>query len=129
MTDERSRLIGQRSALLANMRAMAKEVRGDDPTRRVHLIISIDRFLQRLLATTEWGTWLLKGGYANQLRHPGEARFTEDVDLRIDAEIGRAAELIANAARAELDDPFSFELAAPRVPSSARREAASAMSW
>jgi predicted nucleotidyltransferase component of viral defense system len=116
MTEERARLIGQRSALLAKMRAIAKDVRGDDPSRRVHLIVSIDRFLQRLLATTEWGTWVLKGGYANQLRYPHEARFTEDVDLRIDADIERATEMMANAAALELDDPFSFEIAAPPRP-------------
>jgi predicted nucleotidyltransferase component of viral defense system len=113
LTEERARRIGQRSALLVKMRTIAKDVRGDDPTRRVHLIVSIDRFLQRLLATTGWGTWALKGGYANQLRHPDEARFTEDVDLKIDADIGRATEMIANAAALELDDPFSFEMAAP----------------
>jgi hypothetical protein len=94
LTQERARLIGQRSALLAKMRAIAKDVRGDDPTRRVHLIVSIDRFLQRLLATTDWGTWVLKGGYANQLRHPDEARFTEDVDLNIDADIDSATDMV-----------------------------------
>lgn len=26
---------------------------------------------------------LLKGGYANQLRAPAEARFTQDVDLKL----------------------------------------------
>jgi hypothetical protein len=50
MIEERARLLGQRSAVLAKMRTVAKDVRGHDPTRRVHLIVSIDRFLQRLLA-------------------------------------------------------------------------------
>lgn len=113
MTEERAQLIGQRSALLAKMRAIAKDVRGDAPTRRVHLIVSIDRLLQRLLATTEWGTWVLKGGYANQIRHPDGARFTEDVDLNIDADIERATDMVASAAALDLDDPFSFEIAAP----------------
>ena len=106
MTEERVRLIGRRSALLAKVRAIANDVRGDDPTRRVHLVVSIDRFLQRLLATTDWGAWVLKGGYANQLRHPAEARFTEDVDLRIDADIDSATDMITTAARLDLDDPF-----------------------
>jgi predicted nucleotidyltransferase component of viral defense system len=113
LTEERARLIGQRSALLAKMRAIAKDVQGDDPTRRVHLIVSIDRFLQRLLATSGWGTWVLKGGYANHLRHPEEARFTQDVDLRIDADIESATDMVSTAARLDLGDPFSFELAAP----------------
>ena len=116
MTEERARLIGQRTALLAKMRAVANDVRGDAPTRRVHLIVSIDRFLQRLLATTEWGTWVLKGGYANQLRHPDGARFTEDVDLKIDADIESATDMVSTAARLDLGDPFSFELATPPRP-------------
>jgi predicted nucleotidyltransferase component of viral defense system len=97
------------------MRNVAREATGDEPVRRVHLTIAIDRFLVRLLAATPWGRWVLKGGYANQLRHPGEARFTEDVDLRIDAGIDTAAGMIAAAIGHVLADPFTYELpAAPR---------------
>ena len=102
--------------MLAKMRAIAKDGRGVEPVRRVHLIISIDRFLQRLLATTAWGAWVIKGGYASQLRHPDEARFTEDVDLRIDADIARATDMVLEAVLHDLDDRFTFELAAlPRT--------------
>ena len=82
MTDPRVAELGRREALLARMRNVARDDTGDEPVRRVHLTVAMDRFLVRLLATTSWGTWVLKGGYANQLCHPGEARFTEDVDLR-----------------------------------------------
>ncbi len=97
MTDPRVAELGRREALLARMRNVARDVTGDEPVRRVHLTVTMDRFLVRLLATTSWGTWVLKGGYANQLRHPGEARFTEDVDLRIDADIDTANGMIAAA--------------------------------
>ena len=113
MTDPRLTELGRRQALLARMRNVARDAAGDEPVRRVHLTVAIDRFLVRLLATTPWGTWVLKGGYANQLRHPGEARFTEDVDLRIDAGIDTAAGMIAVAIGHVIDDPFTYELAGP----------------
>jgi hypothetical protein len=118
MTDPRLTELGRRQALLARMRDVAREATGDEPVRRVHLTVAIDRFLGRLLATTRWGTWVVKGGYANQLRHPGEARFTEDVDLRIDAGIDAALGMVAAAIAHGLDDPFTYELAAPprRLP-------------
>ncbi len=116
MTDERARLIGRRTSLLALMRTVATDVGGPNPARRVHVIVAIDRYLHRLLKTTRWGTWIIKGGYANQVRHSREARTTEDVDLAIDADIETATEMLATAARVDLADLFAFELAgAPRV--------------
>ncbi len=47
---------------------------------RIHLVVAIDRFLARLLAAVSPGSWVVKGGYANQLRRPDQARFTEDLD-------------------------------------------------
>ena len=118
MTDPRVTELGRRQALLARMRNVAREVTRDEPVRRVHLTVAIDRFLVRLLATTAWGAWVLKGGYANQLRHPGEARFTEGVDLRIDAAIDAASGMVAAAIAQVRDDHFTFELPAPprRLP-------------
>ena len=113
MTDPRVTELGRRQALLARMRNVARDVTGDEPVRRVHLTVAMDRFLVRLLATTSWGAWVLKGGYANQLRHPGEARVTEDVDLRIDAAIDSATGMVAAAIGHVLDDSFTYELPAP----------------
>jgi len=113
--DERSRLLAQRASLLARMRNAAWDG-GTDPVRRVHLTLAIDRFLARLLATADPDSWVLKGGYANQLRAPNEARFTEDVDLRIDAPLGRAAGIIAAATAADIDDLLGYEIVGdPRV--------------
>ncbi len=106
----------ERARMLARMKNVAKSVRGDDPVRRLHLIVSMDRFLQRMLATTRWGDWILKGGYANQLRAPDEARFTEDVDLKLDSDISRAKAVIVAAAQYDLDDHFVFEVAGDPRP-------------
>ena len=116
MTDERALLLGRRASVLARMRAVANGVGGAQPVRRVHVVVAIDRFLQRLLHTTSWGTWIIKGGYANQVRNPGTARTTEDVDLAIGADIETATDMLAVAMRIDLADLFAFELAgAPRV--------------
>jgi hypothetical protein len=98
------------------MRHAATSDTRTEPTRRVHLTVAADRLLLRLLATTTWGVWALKGGYANQLRRPQQARFTDDVDLRINAEIEHAPGMMSVAISHPLDDPFTFELAAPPQP-------------
>ena len=78
--------------------------------RRIHLVVAIDRLLVRLLQAAP-GHWVVKGGYANQLRRPGDARFTEDLDLRIDAAIEIAPELLASGFAVDLSDDFSYEVA------------------
>jgi hypothetical protein len=102
--------------MLARMRAVASGVGGTEPARRVHVVVAVDRLLQRLLRTTTWGTWIIKGGYANQVRHPGAARTTDDVDLAIGAAIETATDMLVIAMRLDLADLFTFEFAgAPRV--------------
>ncbi len=54
--------------------------------------------------------------HANQLRRPDDARFTEDIDLRIAATIDAAPMLMADAFEADLDDLFSYEPPAPPTP-------------
>jgi predicted nucleotidyltransferase component of viral defense system len=83
--------------------------------RRIHLAVAIDRLLVRLV-TAAPGRWVVKGGYANQLRRPDDARFTEDLDLKIDAAIEAAPELLASGFAVDLDDDFDFELAASPLP-------------
>ena len=86
------------------------------PPRRVHLVVSIDRLLARLLDATPAGSWVVKGGYANQLRRPAQARFTEDLDLVIGAEVDRAPTLLAAAFACDLGDGFAFESTAVGRP-------------
>ncbi len=53
MTDERADAVARRMALMARMKNIAKEAWGNDPIRRVHLVVAIDRFLVRLPETTD----------------------------------------------------------------------------
>ena len=83
--------------------------------RRIHLVVAIDRFLVRLLEAAPGG-WVVQGGYAKQLRRPDDARFTEDLDLKIDAAIQTAPELLASGFAVDLADDFSYEVAAIPAP-------------
>ena len=112
MSGDRSTPLGRRASLLARMRNAASTAPGSEPAQRVQLSLAMDRYLARLLATTDWGSWVLKGGYANQLRAPAEARFTQDIDLKLDAPLEKAHEILARAAATDLGDDFSYEFAA-----------------
>jgi hypothetical protein len=83
--------------------------------RRIHLVVAIDRLLVRLLQAAP-GQWVVKGGYANQLRRPDDARFTEDLDLKIDAAIETAPDLLASGFAVDLGDDFSYEVATSPGP-------------
>lgn len=83
--------------------------------RRIHLVVAIDRLLVRLLQAGP-GQWVVKGGYANQLRRPDDARFTEDLDLKINAAIETAPELLASGFAVDLGDDFSYEVASSPAP-------------
>ena len=79
MTDQRGTTpAGRRASLLARMAAEAGAA--GVVARRIHLVVAIDRLLVRLVEAAP-GAWVVKGGYANQLRRPDAARFTEDLDL------------------------------------------------
>lgn len=99
---------GRRTSLLVRMTNAARDS-GVVP-RRIHLVVAIDRLLARLLQSGQ-GQWVVKGGYANQLRRPDDARFTEDLDLRIDAAIEQAPELLASGFAIDLSDDFTYEVA------------------
>ncbi len=99
-----------RPRLLARMKREATAA-GFGDVRRVHLIVAIDRLLVRLSHTAPPGSWVVKGGFANQLRRPTEARFTEDIDLRFAAAIDTAPDLLAQAFADPINDLFSFEIA------------------
>lgn len=96
--------------LLGRMNREAKTAKV--PARRIHLVVAIDRLLARLLVTAPPASWVVKGGFANQLRRPADARFTEDIDLRIASTIDAAPTLIADAFGEDLKDLFSYELTA-----------------
>lgn len=104
---------GRRASLIVRMSNAARDT-GVVP-RRIHLVVAIDRLLVRLLQAAP-GQWVVKGGYANQLRRPDDARFTEDLDLKIDAAIETAPELLASGFAVDLGDDFSYEVATAPAP-------------
>jgi hypothetical protein len=104
---------GRRASLIVRMSNAAREA--GVVARRIHLVVAIDRLLVRLLQAAP-GQWVVKGGYANQLRRPDDARFTEDLDLRMDAAIETAPELLASGFAVDLGDDFSYEVASSPAP-------------
>jgi hypothetical protein len=112
--DRGSTPAGRRASLLARMNGEAH--RAGVQARQIHLVVAIDRFLARLLDALPRGSWVVKGGYANQLRRPDGARFTEDLDLKIEAAIEEAPGLLAAGFAVDLGDDFGYEAAAAAAP-------------
>lgn len=69
--------------------------------------VAFDRLLARLLAVAE-GQWLLKGGFALELRLPGHARATKDIDLDWQADKGQLMDKLIDAAEHDAGDHFAF---------------------
>ncbi len=105
---------GYRAQLLQRLRdrAAAERVTVDRLQRRV----AFERFLARL-AIGGADSWLLKGGFALELRYGWRHRPTKDVDLRANMPLGDAlGQLrmsVATGHEALAADHFSFELGAP----------------
>jgi len=115
-----------RAALQARLRNLARQ-RGTD-LQRLQRRVAFERLLARLFAGRD-PPWLLKGGYALELRLPNRARSTLDLDLSVpeperllsspigseparrDAEIHEQLQI---AAERDLDDGFQFLVRLPR---------------
>src|SRR3954467_6154286 len=66
---------------------------------------------ERLLARLSHEHWLLKGGFALELRYDWTHRPTKDIDLRTDLPLEEGLVMLrAEIARQASGDPFSFEL-------------------
>lgn len=79
----------------------------------------IERLLARLFAASN-PPWLLKGGYAMELRYRPQARTTKDIDLSVKtgegvlaARLERIREEIQEAAERDLGDYFEFQIGMP----------------
>jgi len=94
----------------------AEARRSGVPARRIHLVVAIDRLLARLLEAVAPASWVIKGGYANQLRSPDDARSTEDLDLKIEAVIDAAPALLAAGFAVELHDGLAYDVATAAAP-------------
>lgn len=107
-------------ALLAHIRHRAADQQVDP--QRLQRLIAFDRFLARLLDSGHI-SWLVKGGYALELRVHGRARATKDIDLTIPHPGDLAPEghpplqavrdLLQNGAERDLGDHFAFVVGPP----------------
>lgn len=85
--------------------------------QRLRREVAFDRFLTRLFLK-DAAPWMLKGGYAMELRIKG-ARATRDIDLAVrdtlNEKAGGLLEALQNAAAHDLNDFFVFQVGAPTM--------------
>jgi predicted nucleotidyltransferase component of viral defense system len=96
-----------RAALEARLNAAARE--GGRPVGRARKIVAFTRLLARLQEAAP-ERWMLKGGFALELRLPGQARATRDIDLDWQTSLDDAAETLIEAAALDLGDYFDFQI-------------------
>lgn len=104
-----------RRALEDRLKKEAQKGSGD--LQRLQRDVAFDRLLARLFARKK-APWILKGGYAMELR-VAVARATKDVDLALRENLGKAQgdslntaihEALRDAAERDLGDFFSFTI-------------------
>lgn len=93
------------------------------PLNTLRLKLTMERLLARLFAKPD-PPWLLKGGYAMELRYRPHARSTKDIDLTIPRPVDpgaqtkrmeRIREQLQAAADVDVGDRFQFLIAAPQT--------------
>lgn len=94
-----------RTALEARLNDTARA--GGTPVGRARKVVAFTRLLARLRHAAPDG-WVLKGGFALELRLAGRSRTTRDVDLDFAAGLEAATEALAAAAATDLHDFFEF---------------------
>ena len=110
-----------RQALERRLKTAAEE--RNVPLNTLRLKFVIERLLARLFARPN-PPWLLKGGYAMELRYRPHARTTKDIDLSVAADehtadlksrLERIRDELQAAADADLGDHLTFRIATPRT--------------
>lgn len=96
-----------RAALEARLNAAARA--GGRPVGSARKLVAFTRLLARLERTAP-DRWVLKGGFALELRLPGQARTTRDVDIDWAASLDEATNALVEAAAIALDDYFEFDI-------------------
>ncbi len=96
-----------RRALEDRLRIMSLE-RGV-PLVRLRKMVAFDRFLSRLFSH-EPDQWVVKGGFALQLRLGDRARTTKDIDLLAKREVQEIYSHLRDAGAIDLGDWFGFEV-------------------
>jgi len=99
-----------RRALEARLRQRALTTGA--PLVRLRKVVAFDRFMARLQGT-EPSPWLLKGGFALQLRFGDRSRTTKDLDLLQQKPGEETWQLLRDAADIDLGDWFEFQVARP----------------
>lgn len=110
-----------RAALEARINRQAREQGRDH--RRLRNQVAFERFLARLFVDEAPPAWLLKGGFAFELRLGGRARATLDLDLAIpspariappdDRQVAEIIERLQQEVNQDLGDWFLFRLSEP----------------
>lgn len=98
-----------RAALEARLNATARA--GGRPVGHARKLVAFTRLLARLERAAP-DRWILKGGFALELRVPGQARTTRDVDIDWDTSLDDAATALVEAAALDLGDHFAFHIRA-----------------
>jgi predicted nucleotidyltransferase component of viral defense system len=93
-----------RTALETRLNAARTDAVG---VSRLRKRVVFERLLARLYEVAP-GAWVLKGGFALELRLGAHARTTKDIDLDWKLDEDDAIELVIDAAALELDDGFEF---------------------
>jgi hypothetical protein len=110
-----------RQALEQRLKTVAGE--RNVPLNTLRLKLLIERLLARLFAQPN-PPWLLKGGYAMELRYRPKARTTQDIDLAVGADervagsetqVDRIREELQTEADVDLGDNLKFLIAAART--------------
>lgn len=96
-----------RAALEGRLNDAAKT--GGPPVGRARKIVAFTRLLARLRAAQPDG-WVLKGGFALEMRVGNRARATRDVDLDFAMSLDAANEALIDAAALDLGDFFDFAI-------------------
>ena len=95
-------------------RLRQRSLKGGQPLARLRKMVAFDRFLARL-AKKEPEEWVVKGGFALQLRLHDRARTTKDIDVSA-TKLRSREETIAHlraAASVDLRDRFEVEVGEP----------------
>lgn len=104
-----------RRALEDRLKNMAES--GGVPLDRLRRRVSFDRLLARLFDRSKQPLWLLKGGYALELRFQNIARATKDIDFSIpkmkEATKEKIHELLQKEVKKDIQDWFEFLIGTP----------------
>lgn len=90
-------------------RLRSKSLKSGIPLVRLRKTVAFDRFLAKLIRVQP-DKWILKGGFAIQLRLVDKARTTKDIDVLTLAEMQDVLCLLRQAGEINLQDWFRFEV-------------------